>query len=51
MNGGTMNGIMGFDGLESQYADFGSALTMTKDNKNDFENVPHDDLRKPVIVN
>lgn len=51
MNGGSMNGIMGFDGLESQYAGFGSSLTMEKDNKNNFENVPHDDLRKPIVVN
>lgn len=50
MNGGSMNGIIGFDGLESQYAGFGSNLNFT-DNKQNFENIPHDDLRKPVVVN
>ena len=50
MNGGSMNGIIGFDGLESQYAGFGSNLNFT-DNKQNYENIPHDDLRKPVVVN
>lgn len=51
MNGGTMNGIIGFDGLESQYADFGSNVNFKGENKKLFENIPHDDLRKPVVVN
>ena len=50
MNGGSMNGIIGFDGLESQYAGFGSNLNL-EENKQNFENIPHDDLRKPVVVN
>ena len=51
MNGGDMNGIIGFDGLESQYANFGAPLTMTNDDKSQYNNIPHDDLRKPVVVN
>jgi hypothetical protein len=51
MNGGDMNGIIGFDGLESQYADFGSPLAMTNSEKPQYNNIPHDDLRKPVVVN
>ena len=52
MNGGKMGGIVGFDGLESQFADFGSLLH-TKDNSNqkNEDNIPHDDLRKPVVYN
>jgi len=50
MNGGTMGGIVGFDGLESQFADFGSLLNMKKDsNEKNEDNIPHDDLRKPVV--
>ncbi len=51
MNGGLMNGIVGFDGLESQYSNFGSPLLMKGENKTNFENIPNDDLRKPVVVN
>ncbi len=51
MNGGDMNGIIGFDGLESQYANFGAPLTMTNNDKSQYNNIPHDDLRKPVVVN
>ena len=51
MNGGLMNGIVGFDGLESQYSNFGSPLLMKSENKTNFENIPNDDLRKPVVVN
>ena len=51
MNGGVMNGIIGFDGLESQYSNFGAPLSMKNDNSNTYENIPHDDLRKPVVVN
>ena len=51
MNGGTMNGIVGFDSLESQYSSFGSILDMKKDTKNNFNEIPEDDLRKPVVVN
>ena len=50
MNGGSMGGIVGFDGIESQYADFGSLLNMKKyDNEKNENNIPHDDLRKPVV--
>ena len=51
MNGGNMNGIIGFDGLESQYADFGSFSSLTNNSNKENNNVPHDDLRKPSIVN
>lgn len=51
MNGGDMNGIIGFDGLESQYADFGSMLNISENNKPHNNNIPHDDLRKPIVVN
>ena len=51
MNGGSMNGVFGFDGLESQYSNFGAPLLMKNDNNNTYENIPHDDLRKPVVVN
>ena len=50
MNGALMNGISGFDGLESQYANFGTPINL-ESNKNNYENIPHDDLRKPVVVN
>jgi hypothetical protein len=50
MNGGKMGEIVGFDGIESQYADFGSILSPkdSSDQKNP-DNIPHDDLRKPVV--
>ena len=50
MNGALMNGISGFDGLESQYANFGTPINL-ESSKNNYENIPHDDLRKPVVVN
>lgn len=53
MNGGAMEGIVGFDGLESQYANFGSLLNMknNENKENNENNIPHDDLRKPVVYN
>lgn len=51
MNGGTMNGIVGFDGLESQYADFGSFFQVENNATQPVEKIPHDDLRKPVVYN
>ncbi len=51
MNGGVMNGIVGFDSLESQYSNFGSILDMKQDTKNNFNEIPQDDLRKPIVVN
>lgn len=49
MNGGVMGSIVGFDGLESQYANFSDFFKLGNDDKEKFENVPHDDLRKPII--
>jgi len=51
MNGGSMNGIVGFDGLESQYSNFGSVFDLKKNDKPEYNEIPHDDLRKPVVVN
>jgi len=51
MNGASMNGIVGFDGLESQYADFGSFFKLENNSKQPIETLPHDDLRKPVVYN
>ena len=54
MNGGLMNGIGGFDNLESQFASFGSAgtsLNLQQANDSNFKNIPHDDLRKPIVYN
>ena len=50
MNGGLMNGIVGFDSLESQFAMFNpNKLNLETPNSNKFENIPHDDLRKPIV--
>lgn len=51
MNGGNMGSIIGFDGLESQFANFSDFFKMGSSDKQNFENVPHDDLRKPIIYN
>ena len=51
MNGAPMNGIIGFDGLESQYADFSSLFKLENNSKQPIETLPHDDLRKPVVYN
>jgi hypothetical protein len=51
MNGGPMNGIVGFDGLESQYSNFGSVFDVKKNDNPEYNEIPHDDLRKPVVVN
>ena len=51
MNGGSMNGIVGFDGLEGSYANFGHPMNMKQDEKSSYENIPHDDLRKPIVYN
>ena len=45
MNGGVMNGIIGFDSLESQFAIFNP----NKSSSSEFNNIPHNDLRKPII--
>lgn len=50
MNGGIMNGIVGFDSLESQFAIYGNnKLNLQSSDENNFNNIPHDDLRKPII--
>ena len=50
MNGGKMNGIIGFDGLESQFAIFNpNKLNLQTANDPNFKNVAHDDLRKPIV--
>ena len=50
MNGGQMNGIIGFDSLESQFAIYNpNKLNLQSANDNNFENIPHNDLRKPIV--
>lgn len=50
MNGGTMNGIAGFDSLESQFAIYNpNKLNLKSIKENSFSNIPHDDLRKPIV--
>ena len=50
MNGGSMNGVFGFNSLESQFAIYnGNKLNLQCANDNNFNNIPHDDLRKPII--
>ena len=50
MNGGNMNGIIGFDSLESQFAIYNpNKLNLQTVKEDKFNNIPHDDLRKPII--
>ena len=50
MNGGNMNGIIGFDNLESQFAMYNpNKLNLQTVNDDKFSNIPHDDLRKPIV--
>jgi len=50
MNGGNMNGIVGFDNLESQFAIFNqNKLNLQSVNDKDYDNIPHNDLRKPIV--
>jgi len=50
MNGGEMNGIIGFDSLESQFAIYNpNKLNLQSANDNNFENIPQNDLRKPIV--
>ena len=50
MNGGNMNGIVGFDNLESQFAIFNqNKLNLQSVNDKDYNNIPHNDLRKPIV--
>jgi hypothetical protein len=50
MNGGQMNGIIGFDNLESQFAIFNpNKLNLQSSNNPNLKNIAHDDLRKPIV--
>ncbi len=50
MNGGLMNGVSGFDSLESGFADYSpNKLTFQTEVKKTVETIPHNDLRKPII--
>ena len=50
MNGGQMNGIIGFDSLESQFAIFNpNKLNLQSANSPNLKNIAHDDLRKPIV--
>ncbi len=50
MNGGNMGGIVGFNSLESQFEIYnGGQINMQPANSSNFEVIPHDDLRKPII--
>ncbi len=50
MNGGSMGGVVGFDTLESQFGMYnGGQFNMQSANSSNFETIPHDDLRKPII--
>ena len=56
MNGGAMGGVMGnvtgFNTLESQFANFADLkLNLQQATHNNFNNVPHNDLRKPIVYN
>jgi hypothetical protein len=50
MNGGKINGIVGFDSLESQFAIYNpNKLNLQVNTEDKFNNIPHDDLRKPIV--
>ena len=50
MNGGNMNGIIGFDALESQFSIYNpNKLNLQDANSSNFDNIPHNDLRKPIV--
>lgn len=50
MNGGNTNGIIGFDSLESQFAIYNpNKLNLQTVDENKFNNIPHNDLRKPIV--
>jgi hypothetical protein len=50
MNGGKINGIVGFDSLESQFAIYNpNKLNLQVTTEDKFNNIPHDDLRKPIV--
>jgi type I site-specific restriction endonuclease len=51
MNGGPIGGgIIGFDALESQFSMYSpGSMQMQQANSPNFQVIPHDDLRKPII--
>jgi hypothetical protein len=51
MNGGTIGGgIVGFDALESQFSMYSpGSMQMQQANSPNFQVIPHDDLRKPIV--
>jgi len=50
MNGGKMGNVFGFDQLESQFAIYNpNKMTLETSESSNFKNIPHDDLRKPVV--
>jgi hypothetical protein len=50
MNGGSMNGISGFDSLESQFSSYTpNKLNIQQPDSSNFNNIPHNDLRKPIV--
>ena len=52
MNGGKMNGIVGFDSLDSQYAVYDtSSLNVQSCKDNGMVAYPKNDLRKPDVIN
>jgi hypothetical protein len=55
MNGGNMNGIVGYDDGNSLYADYSLTTSLinltTKSGETPKENVPRNDLRLPAVYN
>lgn len=50
MNGGKMGNVFGFDQLESQFAIYNpNKMTLEASESSNFKNIPHDDLRKPIV--
>ncbi len=50
MNGGSINGIYGFDNLESQFAVYNpNKINLQNSTDNNFTDIPHNDLRKPIV--
>lgn len=51
MNGGVIGGgIVGFDALESQFSMYSpGTMQMQKADSPNFQVIPHDDLRKPIV--
>lgn len=50
MNGGSMGGIVGFNSLESQFGMYnGGQFNIQDADSSNFQTIPHDDLRKPIV--